>query len=87
MLRGFNDEVYDLGPAQFHGTSMPDPGDIAGGPFIGLEVITNDASSISNYPIEIALIYNSCPCPATSFSGGIAPSDMTANVGDAGSIT
>ena len=59
------------------------------GPIIGFKVGTKDVntSSLFDHPVEVSLIYNSCPCPATSFTGGIAPSDMTARVGDSAAIT
>ena len=41
----------------------------------------------SNWPWEISFVYNSCPCPATSFTGGIVPADMTAEVGGSGDVT
>ena len=34
--------------------------------------------------VEVYLIYNSCPCPSTSFQGGLPPSDMTAQVKGSG---
>ena len=59
------------------------------GPIIGFKVGTKDVNSsvVFDHPVEVSLIYNSCPCPVTSFTGGIAPSDMTATANSIGTVT
>ena len=49
------------------------------GPILGFQVGTKNVNLVSLYdhPVDVSIVYNSCPCPATSFTGGIAPADMT----------
>ena len=59
------------------------------GPIIGFKVGTKDVNSsdLVDLPVEVSLIFNSCPCPITSFSGGITPSSMTAKAVGLGTVT
>ena len=50
------------------------------GPIIGFNVRTWDREDpgLLDLPIEISIVYNSCPCNLITFAGDQAPSDMTA---------
>ena len=60
------------------------------GPIIGFRALINtpnDNDAFINTPVEVYIIYNSCPCQSSTFSGGIAPSDMTAYVNGLGAVS
>ena len=58
------------------------------GPILGFHVYAQDINAIrTNQPVEVHIVYNSCPCPVTSFNGGEAPSDMTAQVLGSGLVS
>jgi hypothetical protein len=59
------------------------------GPIQGFHVHTRDKSDpgLMNLPIDISIVQNSCPCPLTTFTGGIEPSEMAARVLGSGDIT
>ena len=49
-------------------------------------IIGDELMGSVDHPVDVNVIYNSCPCPATSFTGGLPPTDMTGTYLGSGTV-